>query len=131
MAPHPAQTSSVVSQPSAPLEDDRLNQLNELQTQDEFSSPSVLVGLSGVVNDACELAIGVLDATDSASSSSCGDSFVWLQDVCMPLLLVVHKRDFYEVLSSDDSSRKSRSHSRKTSGVPGFHLSSGVSAAAN
>lgn len=57
LAPRPPQTSVVSQSSTSPDDDERLNQLNESQTQEKSPSPSVLDGLSDVVNDACESAI--------------------------------------------------------------------------
>lgn len=98
---------------SATPDDERLNQLNELQTQHESSSPSVLVGLSGVVNAACESVIGALGAAaNSASGSSAEDSFLRAHDVIMLEPLVMWERELSETLFSDDS-RRSTSCNRK------------------
>ena len=73
---------SADAQSTAPLDDVRFNQLDELQTQDESPSPSVLAGLSGTVNDARDSAIRNLDATVISDSISSDDaSFVHPQDV--------------------------------------------------
>ena len=78
------EVSSVTSRVSASPVDERLNQLDELQSQDESSSPSVVAWLSGVVNEACESAIGALDASiNSTSGSSAEDSFLQPRDVSM------------------------------------------------
>ena len=58
-----------VSQPStAPEDDERLNQLDEIQTPVDPLSQSVLDGLSGTVNDACESAIGALGSAGGSVS---------------------------------------------------------------
>ena len=104
LAPRPPQTSTI------PVEDERFNQLDEIQTQDESLTQSVLNGLSGVVNDACESAFDALyPATDPVSGSSSGEgSFLRPQDVSLSGLSAPRKREVSELLSSDDSrSRKS------------------------
>ena len=63
--------TSTVSQPGTAPDDERFNQLNEIQMQEESLSQSVLDGLSGVVNEACEPAIDALEsAGDSVSDVS-------------------------------------------------------------
>ena len=122
LAPRPPQTSAV------PVDDETFNQLDEIQSQEESPSQSVLVGLSGIVNDACESAVDALHpATDPASGSSSGeDSFVRPQDVSMSELSAARKCEVSELFSSDES--RSRSCSRK---APRPHLPSGVSTAAS
>ena len=122
--------SSVSPQVSASPVDERLNQLDELQSQDESSSPSVLAGLSGVVNEACESAFGALDASANSTGSSAEDLFLRPHDVSMSESSSARKRELSETLSSDEA-RRSRSCNRKAAGTPCPHLPSGVSAAAN
>ena len=130
LAPRPPEVSSVSPQVSASPVDERLNQLDELQSQDESSSPSVLAGLSGVVNEACESAFGALDASANSTGSSAEDSFLRPHDVSMSESSSARKHELSETLSSDDA-RRSRSRNRKAARTPGPHLPSGVSAAAN
>ena len=120
LAPRPPRTSTV--------DDEIFNQLDEIQTQEESLSQSVLDGLSGVANNACESAFDALSpATVPVSDSSSGEgSFVRPQDVSMSGPSAARKREVSELLSSDDS--RSRPRSRK---APRPHLPSGVSAAAS
>ena len=113
------------SQTSTPVVDERLNQLDELQSQVESPSQSVL---SGIVNEACESVIGVTDSPVSGCSSSANS--VQPQDCDMSEASLARKRGVSEYLSSDDSRDRSRSRGRKSSRVPGAHVPSGVSAAA-
>ncbi len=120
LAPRPSRTSMV--------DDERFNQLDEIQTQEESLSQSVLDGLSGVVNNACESAFDAPSpASVPVSDSSSGEgSFVRPQDVSMSGPSAARKREASELLSSDDS--RSRPRLRK---APRPHLPSGVSAAAS
>ena len=122
LALRPPQMSAV------PVDDERFNQLDEIQSQEESPRQSVLVGLSGIVNDACESAVDALHpATDPASGSSSGEgSFVRLQDFSMSELSAARKCEVSELFSSDESCSRSRSCK-----APLPHLPSGVSAAAS
>ena len=132
LAPRSLPTPTVPQPGTAPDVDERLNQLDEIQTQDESPSPSVLSGLSSVVNEACESAIDALESAGGSVSdaSLSGDSFVKPRDVCMSEPSPSMKRSTTELLSSDESHR-SRSRSRKSTRVTSSHMPSGVSAAAN
>ena len=105
-----------------------MNQLDEIQTQEESLSQSVLDGLSGVVNNVCESAfVAPSPATDPVSDSFSGEgSFVRPQDVSMSGPSAARKREVSELLSSDES--RSRPRSRK---APHPHLPSAVSAGAS
>ena len=124
LAPRPPQAPAA-SQTSTPVVDERFNQLDELQSQVESPSQSVL---SAVVNEACESVIGVTDSPVSGCSSSVNSGQP--QDCDMLEASLARKRGVSEYLSSDDSRDRSRSRSRKSSRVPGAHMPSGVSAAA-
>ena len=125
LAPRPAPSPAVSR--AVHDDDERLNQLDEIQTQDESPSQSVLDGLSGVVNEVCESAI---DASESAGGSQSDGAFVNPQDVCMSVPSLSQKRGTSELLSSDESHR-SRSRNRKSSRVTSSHVPTGVSAAAS
>ena len=125
LAPRPPLPT--VSRPATALDDERFNQLDEVQTQEDSPSQSVLDGLSGVVNEVCESAI---DALESAGSSESDGTFAKPQDVSMSEPLLSQKRSMAELLSSDESPR-SRSRNRKSSRVTSSHMPTGVSAAAN
>ena len=123
--------ASAVSQPSsAPDDDERLNQLDEIQTPVDSSSQSMLDGLSGAVHDACESVTGALEPTGGSDGPSSEFLFVKPQDVDMSQSSLSQKRGTSELLSSDDSHR-SRSRNRKSSRVAGPHVPSGVSQAVN
>ena len=130
LSPRPLPASDA-SLPSS-LPDERLNQLDELQTQSDGSpSQSALVGLSGIVNEAC---VTVLQSSSSpvAASSSGASCSVQPQDSVMAEPSFARKRDASDLSSSDGSFRsKPKSRSRKASGIPCPHLPSGVSAAAS
>ena len=112
----------VVSQPPTALEvDERLNQLDELQTQVDSSSQSMLIGLSGA---------GASGSVDSVSDVSPNEFSFAKPDVPMSEPSLSQKRGTSELLSSDESHR-SRSRNRKSSRVAGPHVPSGVSAAVN
>ena len=126
LAPRSFQISAD-AQSTTPRDDVRLNQLDELETQDESLCPSVLAGLSGTVNNDCYSAIRNLDATVISDSISSDDaSFVHPQDVSMTRPSAARKRD----LSSYDS-LPSRSGRCKASSVPGSHVPCSVTAAAS
>lgn len=131
LSPRPLQTSDASHLASLPV-DERFNQVNELQSQSDGSpSQSVLVGLSGVVNEACETVLQTSHSLVAVSSSgeSCS---VQSQDSVMVEPSSARKRVASDLSSSDGSSRsKSKARGRKASRIPGPHLPSGVSAAAN
>ena len=123
--------ASAAPQPSsAPDDDERLNQLDEIQTPVDSSSQSMLDGLSGAVHDACESATGALKSTGGSDGPSSDFPFAKPQDVDMSQSSLSQKRGTSELLSSDDS-RRSRSRNRKSSRVAGPHVPSGVSQAVN
>ncbi len=128
-----ALAESPPSQLSGSLDDVRLNQLDEIQTQDSApnsqsqdddspQSQSVLADLSTTVNDACEAIFRVPAVPDSPGTPLSDDR----SDCVMADPSSARKRD----LSSDSSSNRSRSRNRKASRVPGQHMPSGVTAAA-
>ena len=131
-APACVSQTSVSLPPAASDSDDRLNQLDELQTQVGSLSQSVLVGLSDVVDKVCESATNVLNsAVGSASeSSSSEDPFVRPQDVNMSVASGARKREVSEVFSSDELRDRSRSRTRKAR-TASPHIPSGLAAAAN
>ena len=125
LSPRPLLTSDT-SHPS-PLPDERLNQLDELQSQSD-GSPSQLafVGLSAIVNEAC---VTVLQSSGSpvAASSSDASCSVQSEDSVMVEPSSTRKRDASDLSSSDGSIRsKPKSHYRKASRIPCPHLPSGV-----
>ena len=114
-----------------PLDDQRFNQLDKLQSQSEASQSqqdstdtpqrqSVLANLSSAVNDACKAVFRVPDAP--APSSSSADSPL-SQDSDMADHSAARKRDH-------SPSVEHRSCGRKQSRVPGAHVPSGVASAA-
>ena len=109
--------------PSAPLDDERFNQLDEYQTQsDSLGSQSALVVLTDVVDNAC----GACESSDCAaiSATSSERSDVQPRDATMAEPSAARKRDASELVSSDDSRSRSRSRARKSSRVPAPHLPS-------
>lgn len=122
------------SLPSTPV-DERLNELNELQSQSDGSqSQSVLCGLSQVVDDACGAVIEVVASSNNsfAGVSSSGESSIQPHDSCMAEPWSAQKRVASDISPSDGSSRaRSKVRGRKVSRTQGPHIPPGVSSAAS
>ena len=115
-----------------PLDDQRFNQLDELQSQSEPSqsqqdsadnpqSQSVLANVSNVVDDVCEAMFRVPDVP-ATSSSSAGSPPSQDSDMADPS--AARKRDLSPSLDSRPRGRKQSRH-------PGSHVPSGVASAAS
>lgn len=119
------------SLPSTPV-DERLNELNELQSQSDGSqSQSVLCQ---VVDDACEAVIEVVASSNNslAGVSSSGESSIQPHDSCMAEPWSAQKRVASDISPSDGSSQaRSKVRGRKVSRTQGPHIPPGVSSAAS